>query len=56
MSPVVNIAVHAITAGVFFFGLQHYFNGETLGISLIWAGAAAAGAAALAYAQARKGL
>jgi hypothetical protein len=56
MSPLVNIAVHAVTAGVFFFGLQYHFNGETFGISLIWAAAAAAGAAGLAYAQSRKGL
>ncbi len=56
MSPRVNALVHALMAGLFFFILQYWVMSETLGVSLVWAVAAAAGAAGLAYAQSRRGI
>ena len=55
MSPQMTIVAHSLMAAVFFFVVQYYFQRETLGVSLVWAAAAAAGAAALAYAQSRRG-
>jgi hypothetical protein len=54
MSTGVNMAVHAVTAAAFFFVLQHYFLGETVGVSLAWAVFGACGAVGLAYAQSRR--
>jgi hypothetical protein len=49
-----KIAGHALLAGVFFFFLQYFLLSQTVETSVIWAIAAAAGAALLAWLQHRR--
>jgi hypothetical protein len=55
MSAPVHTAVHVVIAAVFFFVLQHYFIGETLQLSLVWAIAGGIGAGFLAHIQSNRG-
>jgi hypothetical protein len=49
------MAAHALVAGAFFFGFQHFMMGQTLEDSAIWAIAGAGAAALLAWMQHRRG-
>ena len=52
--PLIYIAVHAVTAGLFGFVLQHFAFNADMHISLIWAGAFFGGAGVLAWQQTRR--
>ena len=55
MTTTVRMLLHAIAAAAVFWLLQLYVLGASQGTSLLWAAAGGAGAAYLAWSQARRG-